>query len=435
MEKNVTGGTVHVPETGMSTADAPMGVCRDGESAGTGRLEFVVIGLTDCRQPWFAPDVVAEIRSARVFSGGRRHHEIVAGILPADARWIDITVPIDAVFDMYENYRERIVVFASGDPLFFGFANTIQARLPFVPIRLYPAFNSLQMLAHRMAMPYHDMCVVSLTGRPWHEFDRALIECRPLIGVLTDRKRTPAAMARRMIEYGYETYMMTVGENLGNAERGRVTSLTVGEAACRDFSSPNCVILNATSRLVRRFGIPDTEFEHLEGRARMITKMPVRLLSLQALGLPSRGVLWDIGFCTGSVSIEAKLQFPHLEVVAFERRTEGERLMSVNARRFGAPGITTVIGDFMQCDISSLPRPDAVFIGGHGGRLAGIMERVAGLMTAGGVVVMNSVTPQSREAFIEAARTLGMALREPLHVAVDNHNPIDILAAGVAAVR
>ena len=36
-------------------------------------------------------------------------------------------------------------------------------------------------------MPYHDMRIVSLTGRPWHEFDRALIESASKIGVLTDR--------------------------------------------------------------------------------------------------------------------------------------------------------------------------------------------------------------------------------------------------------
>ncbi|MEZ5004907.1 MAG: hypothetical protein R2738_00755 [Bacteroides graminisolvens] len=43
----------------------------------------------------------------------------------------------------------------------------------------YPAFNSLQMLAHELTMPYHDMqWVVSLTGRPWQEFDNVLIAAR-----------------------------------------------------------------------------------------------------------------------------------------------------------------------------------------------------------------------------------------------------------------
>lgn len=74
---------------------------------------------------------------------------------------------------------DSIIVFASGDPLFFGFANTIKRKLPGADILLYPAFNSLQTLAHRLVMPYDDMRTVSLTGRPWQEFDRALIERAP----------------------------------------------------------------------------------------------------------------------------------------------------------------------------------------------------------------------------------------------------------------
>ena len=35
----------------------------------------------------------------------------------------------------------------------------------------------------------------------------------------------------------------------------------------------------------RPFGLPDEQFAHLDGRARMITKAPIRLLTLQALEL------------------------------------------------------------------------------------------------------------------------------------------------------
>ena len=161
-----------------------------------------------------------------VFSGGKRHYGLVHGDLPEYHTWIDITVPLDAVFEKYRNYEE-IVVFASGDPLFFGFANTVKNRLPDAEIRVFPRFNSLQLLAHRLVMPYHDMHVVSLTGRPWHEFDRALIEGREKIGVLTDRQHTPAAIAERMLEYGYSNYRITVG---GSARKCRRTSADIGIA-------------------------------------------------------------------------------------------------------------------------------------------------------------------------------------------------------------
>ena len=177
-------------------------------------MRFIVIGITDNPQPWFPPEVLEVIKNGKVFSGGKRHHEIVAPLLPSNVQWIDITAPLDAVFEQYKIVncksvnRKSIIVFASGDPLFFGFANTIKRKMPEAEITVYPTFNSLQMLAHRLVMPYHDMRIVSLTGRPWHEFDKALIERAEKVGVLTDREHTPSAIAQRMLDYGYTYYYM-----------------------------------------------------------------------------------------------------------------------------------------------------------------------------------------------------------------------------------
>ncbi|MBQ4006828.1 MAG: precorrin-6y C5,15-methyltransferase (decarboxylating) subunit CbiE [Muribaculaceae bacterium] len=394
-------------------------------------MKFYVIGITDAPQPYFSPEVLEIIKQGRLFSGGKRHHELVARFLPEGAQWIDITVPLDAVFEKYQNNND-VVVFASGDPLFFGFANTIKHRLPEAEIVLYPAFNSLQTLAHRLVMPYHDMRIVSLTGRPWPEFDKALIERATKIGVLTDREHTPAAIAGRMLDYGYDGYTMHVGEHLGNPERERITTLSLTEAATRAFDYPNCLILTGNDLRPRHFGIPESEFVLLNGREKMITKMPIRLLTLQALELPRRRVMWDIGFCTGSVSIEARMQFPHVHIEAFECRPEGEALMCENSRRFGAPGISSHIGDFLDIDISRLPQPDAVFIGGHGGHLREIMQKVLTVLTPDGCIVMNSVTSaavhtDSHLLFNEACEELGLTQETPMRIIINDNNPIAIL--------
>ena len=209
-------------------------------------MQFTVIGITDNPHPFFPPEILDIIRKGKIFSGGRRHHEIVAPFLPKNTQWIDITVPLDAVF---EQYHDEVVIFASGDPLFFGFANTLQRQFPDAELKVYPTFNSLQMLAHRMLIPYHDMRIVSLTGRPWQEFDKALIEGAGKIGILTDKEHTPAAIARRMLEYSYTNYNICVGEHLGNPELEKITTCTLQEAAERQFSTPNCVIAQADSSL------------------------------------------------------------------------------------------------------------------------------------------------------------------------------------------
>ncbi|MCD8266868.1 MAG: precorrin-6y C5,15-methyltransferase (decarboxylating) subunit CbiE, partial [Prevotellaceae bacterium] len=268
-----------------------------------------IIGLSDAPRQTLPKEAREEIRRSKVFSGGVRHRGLVEHILPAGARWIDITPPLGDVFARYDG-EEHVVIFASGDPLFYGFAATVKRRLPQCRIKVFPTFNSLQTLAHRLCLPYSDMRAVSLTGRGWDALDEALILRAPLIGCLTDPEKTPDAIYERMHSFGYDNYTMYVGERLGNASE-RVRLHVTGATA---YASPNCVICSMTEPRPRLFGLPDNEFSLLDGREAMITKMPIRLATLSALGLGSRTSLWDIGFCTGSVSIEARLSFPRVRV-------------------------------------------------------------------------------------------------------------------------
>ena len=389
---------------------------------------FHVIGMTDDQSGTFSTEILQLMGRGKVFSGGKRHHEIVASLLPEDAVWIDITVPLDKVFSQYEAYAE-IIVFASGDPLFFGFANTLKKRLPNAWMRVYPVFNSLQTLAHRLVLPYHDMRTVSLTGRPWQNLDEALIRGEKLIGALTDREKTPSRIAARMLEYGYDNYRMTVGVHLGNNQAEEVHTLSLDEVIGREFGFPNCLILEQTYQRERLFGIPESSFHLLDGREKMITKSPIRLQALSMLDLHQKHTFWDIGFCTGSVSIEAKLQFPHLQIHAFECRPEGETLINLNTRKFGTPGIEYHIGDFMELDVSDLPAPDAVFIGGHGGKLTEMLQKIDRYLLPGGCMVFNSVSENSLHLFREGIEAIDRRIDNEIGITVDSYNPITIIKA------
>lgn len=389
--------------------------------------KFTIIGVSDNKEQSFVPEVLDAIVRGKVFSGGKRHHELVSRLLPADAIWIDITVPLEEVYERYAPYR-NIVVFASGDPLFYGFAVTLQREFPDAEMVVLPSFNSLQLLAHRMLLPYSEMVNISVTGRPWKSLDAALIRNQRLIGVLTDRKKGPAEIAARLLDYGYSNYVMSVGECLGNKSE-TVRTFSLKDAVNTDFRMPNCVILQMTEPKERFFGIPEKLFSHLEGRNNMITKMPVRLLSLAMLNLYGKSTMWDVGFCTGSVSIEAKLNFPELDIVAFERREESRMLLEENCRRFGAPGIDGIISDFMECDLSRYPEPDSVFIGGHGGKLEEMVKRVFQHLRSGGCVVFNSVSDESCKTFASAVENCGRSVVESHMLRLDTHNPITIMKA------
>ncbi|MBR8729271.1 precorrin-6y C5,15-methyltransferase (decarboxylating) subunit CbiE [Porphyromonas levii] len=392
-------------------------------------MKIILIGTDDNRERYWPPELLELIKQSYYFSGGKRHHELIKPYLPEKYEWIDVVPPVPEVVRSYEG-KDQVVVIASCDPIFHGIGQRIMAVFPEAEIALFPYFNSLQMLAHKALLPYQEMHVVSLTGRPWLAFDEALIQEEKMIGILTDnRMHTPRTIASRMLEYGYDNYDVYVGELLGNKKQERVTKLTVAEVAERDFEYPNNLILTRQVQRKRLFGIPDKLFTHLDGRERMITKMPIRLHTLSMLELYGKRILWDVGSCTGSVSVEAKLQFPHLEVVAFEIRPEGEGLLTENARKFGAPGIVFGGGDFLEADLATLPAPDAVFIGGHGGKMVEIMERIWQVLADDGVVVFNSVSDDSYRQFCDAVERVGGKIEEETRLAVDQFNPIRVMKA------
>ncbi|MFI3248670.1 MAG: precorrin-6y C5,15-methyltransferase (decarboxylating) subunit CbiE [Rikenellaceae bacterium] len=392
-------------------------------------MKFYIIGIDDNSQPQFRAEVESIVYSGKVFSGGVRHHQIVEDLLPSGVEWIDITPPMDRLIERYRAHDE-VVVFASGDPLFYGFAQTIQRLMPDAEIVTYPYFNSLQQLAHALTMPYQDMHVVSLTGRAWHKFDAALIQGYEMIGVLTDnRDHTPRKIAQRMVDYGYRNYQISVGELLGNSEKERVRTMSVEQVAECDFAYPNNLILKRILPRKRYFGIPDTEFKLLDGREKMITKRMIRLATLAQLNLTESQNFWDVGFCTGSISIEAKMQHPDLHITAFEIREKCDQIIEENMRHLGTPGIDYRMGDFLSTELDDLASPDSVFIGGHGGRLHDIMERIVPRLSDGGVIVMNSVSKASYDLFHAAATSQSLTIEPETTISLDSFNQIIILKA------
>jgi len=393
---------------------------------------FIVIGLSDRPFPRLCPEARQAIGSCSVFAGGERHRLIVRHLLPHESRWITITPPLQKVMQELAGAEGPVVVFTSGDPLFYGFGATLQKRFPTADCRYYPDFSSLQMLAHRIRQPYQTMRYASLTGRSWKELDCLLIEGTPLIGTLTDRRKTPAVIAARLLDYNYTGYSIVVGEALGGS-REQVRELDLADAAATTFHELNCVILRSCSKKEKLFGIADTLFEGLSGRPDMITKMPVRLATLSRLNLANCSTFWDIGFCTGSVSIEARLQFPWLDITAFEKRPECEGILDRNSRALGAPGIRRVMGDILLQNPDDFTGPDgtvdAAFIGGHGGRFEEVFALAASRLSSGGRIAVNAVKPETVTRFHDCARHHSLQLLEDLVLTPGAHNSITIAAA------
>jgi len=390
--------------------------------------KFQVIGISDQAVPIFTDEVKQLVAGACHFSGGARHRELVHDLLPEDYHWTDVEVPLSKTFDKYRQIDASIVVFASGDPLFFGIGNTLKREFPKAELTVYPTFNSLQMLAHQCHLPYGNMVVATLTGRPWVNLDQELIKGTGLIGILTDKKKTPAAIGKRLQQVGLENYTVYLGERMGG-DRQKVSRLSVKELSRVDAIAPNCLILEKTSHIQRTMGIPEVDFHYLEGRPKMITKRSIRLMSVALLQLDTARVMWDVGFCTGSVSIEAKQTAPHIEVFAIEKRSESEALMRQNQAKFHIPGIQFTIADFFETDFSAWPDPDRIFIGGHGGRLPEMLSRLVNRLQDGGYIVFNAVSEATAAAFVNAVEDLPLIVTDQITLQQDDHNPVMIFQA------
>mgnify|MGYP006321756755 CR=1 FL=1 len=391
-------------------------------------MNYNVVGISNNPRFILSDEIIALLQKHTVFSGGERHYGLVKQLLPPDHNWITITGDIPLLFQKYKKSNQSIVVFASGDPLFYGFANTIKKNDPDATLTIYPHFNSLQVLCQRKNIPYQNMINTSIHGRSWEELDVALIRQWDLIGVLTDAVKTPAAIAGRMLTYNFDNYNMIIGEAL-EGEHEKISCMSLIKATQKKFNPLNCVLLVKKNHKQKLFGIPDQEFTGLENRPNMITKMPIRLTSLSQLNLHNRKTLWDIGFCTGSISIEAKTQFPHLTVIAFEKREACDVIFDANVRKHSTPGITKVIGDYMKTELNGFASPDAVFIGGHGNRLEELMQLTDQHLLPGGRIVLNAVKDESKKSFLKSIEQLKYNLLQPMEISLDQHNAITILTA------
>ncbi len=387
--------------------------------------QITIIGINDSN-PFFTEEQERLILSTTYFTGGERHYQLIKDYLPDNHQWFSIIAPMTALIENIRTNPGQWIVFASGDPWFFGIANTLKREFSETKVKVFPLFNSIQTLAHRLEINYGEYKTISLTGRPWNEFDKALITGEFRMAILTDRKKTPATIAERMLNYGYSNYRMYYGEHLGGTQE-KVMNLKLEEALSLDFKHPNCLLLEKTDNVIPKKLIPENEFQILDNRPNMITKMPVRLATLASMELEKKTVLWDIGACTGSISIEARLNYPNLEITAFEMHHDRMLIMDKNCKQFQCPGIQLLEGDYLQIDKEKITPPDAVFLGGYNGKMEEILNDVSKRLTSGGIISFNSVSETSEERFLKWADTNKYAIKFQQLILVDTHNPIQII--------
>jgi len=318
---------------------------------------------------------------------------------------------LDQVIDrLSRSGSERVVVLASGDPLFYGVARYLCDKLGKDRFEVVPHVSSMQLAFARVKESWEEAFLTNLASRP---LDQAIEKIRiaTKVGLFTTDEAPPRAVARALLDRRIDYFSAYVCENLGSPDE-RVTQGELSEIAAQDFSPLNVMILvrrpNVPDRpseaIGRRlFGNPAEAFLQSTPKQGLLTPAEVRSLALAEMDLGPSSVVWDIGAGSGSVAIEAAQIAAGGTVYAVEMDAEDYQLIIANAERFGIANLTGVLGRAPEA-WKDLPDPDAIFVGGSGREISHVVELAYARLRPGGRLLASVGSLESLSAVHQALK-------------------------------
>jgi precorrin-6B C5,15-methyltransferase / cobalt-precorrin-6B C5,C15-methyltransferase len=346
------------------------------------------------------------IRHADILVGGKR---LLDFFTDSPAKKKEITRDIKGIIEYIKRrmQKNKIVVLASGDPLFFGIGSVLINSLGRENVLIYPNISTVAAAFSRLKLPWHDAHIISVHGR---NKTRALLPIRvkkDKIAVFTDPENNPAWLANYLLEKGITDYDMCVLEQLGTSSE-RVDWYIPSEAAGIRFSEPNLVILklreSGFEKITKIYsGMPEYLFDHPKG---LITKAEIRAITLSKLRLMPDHILWDLGAGSGSISIEASIFIKLGRIFAIEKNPERIIHIQNNRKRFNVKNLE-IIQSVLPDGLDTLPVPDRIFIGGGGKDLEKIIRSSSGYLKQDGVMVIHTILISNIEVAMSTLKSQG----------------------------
>jgi precorrin-6Y C5,15-methyltransferase (decarboxylating) len=293
---------------------------------------------------------------------------------------------------------KRVVVLASGDPLFYGTARYVCSKLGKERFEVVPHVSSMQLAFARVKESWEEAFLANLSGQ---SIERVIDRVRSsdTAGLFTSDQWPAPAVARALLDEGIDSFQAYVCENLGSPDE-RVTQGSLADIARDSFASPNVMILVRKARVfdtpgqvgTRLFGNPDECFLQSRPKRGLLTPAEVRSLALAELQLRPNSEVWDVGAGSGSVGLEAARIAREGRVHAIEMDPDDHALIRENAARFGVTNLDAVLGRAPEA-WASLPDPDAIYVGGSGRDVAMLVEQAWQRLKPGGrlVTACNSI--------------------------------------------
>jgi precorrin-6B C5,15-methyltransferase / cobalt-precorrin-6B C5,C15-methyltransferase len=348
------------------------------------------------------------IREADILVGGKRHLAWFDNY-PVGKR--EIVAPLSGVIEdirQWMVHKKKVVVLASGDPLFYGIGQTLVKEIGKEHVCIYPNISTMAVCFSRLKMTWDKTIVISLHGKDQlTELARALSSEKPVF-IFTDPKHNPAWVGGFICRTAPGKRVMWVFEQLGETDE-RIREILPEQSAGMQFNEPNALILLNTDSKENTHplitGAPEHWYEHERG---LITKAEVRAVTLSKLRLFPEHVFWDMGAGSGSVAIEAALFITKGQIIAVEQNIERIAQIQTNTKKFRVGHIRIVQARIPE-GIQDLPDPNRVFVGGGGKELGRILKVISKRLLPQGRVVVNTVVMETMISAMAVLNRLGFA--------------------------
>lgn len=408
-------------------------------------MSIKVIGIGLEGKNSLTDSLVSLINQATVLIGGDRHLSYFSNHLGIKIKINDISAVIDKIKE-YQKRGEKIVILATGDPLFFGIGRILINHFTKEELEFFPHITCVQLAFNRLKISWQDATFISLHGRSIDPLISSLKNHEEKIAILTDNINNPLVIWQvyQQLKTGIK-YDFWLCENLGSEQEKIILIQEEKDINLNIISPLNIVIFikknspNQSIEDLPLIGIPDNLFHTFIDRPGLMTKKEVRLMVLGALALQPKQIIWDIGAGTGSVSIEIARLLSEGEIYAIEKTAIGCKIIENNCQKFNVNNIK-IISNSAEKIIEQLPNPDRVFIGGSGGKLEILLEKIKTKINPQGKVVIALATLENLNEALNWCKEnnwhyqiLNVQISKSISIAKNTRflplNPVNILIA------
>ena len=359
-----------------------------------------IVGIGEDGLDGLTPATRAVVEAAEILIGGDRHHALAQTTTAKRYAWPS---PFDALIDLLKQHaNQRVVVLATGDPLWFSVGARIGRSIPAGQITYHPQLSAFQLASARMGWSMADVETLTVHGRPVEQMI-AFIQPDQRLIILTTGTETPGQIAQFLTERGFGDSPMTVLANMGGEKEQRFDGIArewSHEVPPFNTLCVDCRAAPDAALLPRVPGLSDDMFQH-DGT---MTKQEVRAVTLAKL-MPMRGaLLWDIGTGCGSVAVEWMRAARYARAIGIEPRADRRAMAAANALSLGVPKLELIDGQVPEA-LDGLEKPDAVFIGG--GLSPETFDAAFAALRPLGRLVANAVTLESEATLVDLHKTHG----------------------------